>query len=679
MPRRFRPAALAALALAFAPAAAAVAQTCTDPDFKVELLAAVPEIEHPSVVTCDDEGNLFVGEDPMDMRGPTTREFDRILRITFNPDGTIATKTVFAEGLSAVFGLIWHDGSLYVMHAPHYSKFTDTDGDGEADERIDLADGFGPPAGIYGFNDHIVTGTRLGLDGYVYVSVGDKGIQQATGSDGSRITLEGGGVVRMRLDGTGLELFSVGTRNHLDVAMDRYDNVFTYDNTDDGLGWWTRFTHHVPTGYYGYPYDYHDHPERHLPRISEHGGGSPVGAACYRGGVWPEEYREAAFHCEWGKGKVQVFFPTRNGATFDATMRDFLVGEPGGVFRPQDLCFSPDGRSMYVADWNFGGWTQPLPAGRLYRVTYVGPDVSAPAADGFASPSHHERMSTQWAMARKGREAIGPVEAILASVDASTVEKVHAIWTMNALIDSVGGYDPTARWVAALDDGDPEVRAQAARAIGLRHATSVWSTFSTTESERRPVVEAHRLPAYPPAVERLARAVAEDDDARVRLRAAVALGRIGDRSIVESLMKDLDEPDAFARFAIVQAIRAIGDWSASPSLVAGDDEKVASGLILAATRVHDEGAVATLAKAAEAAPTSSLRALAVAGLAEVHRRGDRYEKGWWGTRPAAGPPPRPKVHPWEGTAAVLGALRGARRRRSGRPGRGGPGGHGDPG
>src|SRR5690606_6947287 len=120
----------------------------------------------------------------------------------------------------AVFGLIWRDGALYVMHAPHYSMFQDTDGDGVADVRKDLAHGFGPPAGVYGFNDHIVTGTRVGLDGRAYVSVGDKGIPRATGSDGSTISLEGGGVVRMNLDGSELAIVSAGTRNHLDVAMD---------------------------------------------------------------------------------------------------------------------------------------------------------------------------------------------------------------------------------------------------------------------------------------------------------------------------------------------------------------------------------------------------------------------------------------------------------------------------
>ena len=106
------------------------AQRCLLPGFNVELIFGTEQIEHPSVVTCDDRGNLFVGEDPMDMRGPTTEEFDRILFVQFNPDGSVKKKTVFADNLSAVFGLVWHEDALYVMHAPHYTMFKDTDDDG---------------------------------------------------------------------------------------------------------------------------------------------------------------------------------------------------------------------------------------------------------------------------------------------------------------------------------------------------------------------------------------------------------------------------------------------------------------------------------------------------------------------------------------------------------------------
>ena len=537
---------LAVLAVLAAPPAAQ-AQKCLHPDFKVELLYQPPEVEHPSVVVCDDDGNLFVGEDPMDMRGPTTKEFDRVLYITFNPDGTVKRKTIFADKLAAVFGLIWHDGALYVMHAPHYTMFKDTDGDGVADVRKELADGFGPPAGVYGFNDHIVTGTHLGMDGRVYVSVGDKGIQRAFSlTDKSEIGLEGGGVVRMKLDGTQLENFTSGTRNHLDTAMDSFDNIFTYDNTDDGLGWWTRFTHHVPTGYYGYPYDYLTRPHRHLPRSSEHSGGSPVGGSGYREAAWPAKYRDAIFYCEWGKGKVQMFSLTRKGATFESKINDFLVADSkkeygraptaetaneAGDFRPLDVCFSPDGKHMYLADWNYGGWVNPKVAGRLFRVTYIGKDAPAVPDSPFSArpkgeavtrqdipaavliktlghPAHSQRMLAQWELARRGIAAAQPLKEVLGDKTQPTPARIHALWALNAMSDRVDDFDPTADWLKALHNGPDDLRAQAARAIGTGRANGegvVKGLIHRAKNDKDAFVRMHAAGAgqAAPAQERL--------------------------------------------------------------------------------------------------------------------------------------------------------------------------------
>ena len=111
-----------------------------------------------------------------------------------------------------------------------------------------------------GLNDHVVSGFVLGMDGFFYISVGDRGIYKAMGKDGSELTMQGGGIIRCRPDGTALEIFSTGTRNHLSVLLDAEDNAFSRDNTDDGNGWWTRLTHHIEGGYYGYPYDYRSAP-----------------------------------------------------------------------------------------------------------------------------------------------------------------------------------------------------------------------------------------------------------------------------------------------------------------------------------------------------------------------------------------------------------------------------------
>src|SRR3954466_7333333 len=78
------------------------------PDWKVEVLAKAPEIQHPSVVTTSPDGRIFVGEDPVDMHLPSDAGADRIL--CFDPDGK---KTVFAEKLHAVYGMQYIDGKLF--------------------------------------------------------------------------------------------------------------------------------------------------------------------------------------------------------------------------------------------------------------------------------------------------------------------------------------------------------------------------------------------------------------------------------------------------------------------------------------------------------------------------------------------------------------------------------------
>ena len=75
---------------------------------------------------------------------------------------------------------------------------------GRRDERTELFKDLGVPAGFPNdFNDHIVSGLKIGMDGYLYISVGDKGVPKATGPDGRTAQVVGGGTLRCRPDGTG--------------------------------------------------------------------------------------------------------------------------------------------------------------------------------------------------------------------------------------------------------------------------------------------------------------------------------------------------------------------------------------------------------------------------------------------------------------------------------------------
>ena len=226
------------------------------PGFKVEIVLEAPDIEAPTALCVAPNGDVYFAEDPMDMRGPPTKNLDKIWLLH---GGDPKKKVLFADKMWAVMGLEIVGDKLYVVHAPHVTVFT-LNADGTAKERKELFDDLGPPvAGVPGFNDHIPSGIRMGGDGWLYVSIGDKGIPKMTrkekdqGSvhvaegrwrhtkEGNHISLEGGGVIRFRPDGSGLEVFASGTRNHLDVPMDEHDRIFVRDNTDDGDGWDTRF------------------------------------------------------------------------------------------------------------------------------------------------------------------------------------------------------------------------------------------------------------------------------------------------------------------------------------------------------------------------------------------------------------------------------------------------------
>ena len=496
----------------------------------------------PSVVECAPDGRIFVAEDPMDMPGPGNKPIDRILCI--HPDGHV---TVFADHLYAVFGLRYIDGKLIIHHSPKLSVFTDDNGVGQDRRDIWDTDCIATWGGG-SLNDHIPSNIRIAMDGFLYMSTGDKGIYGCKSNiDGSTLEIHGGGVVRMRPDGSKLEVYSTGTRNHLDLAFNAEDEIFTYDNTDDGLGWWTRYTHMVDGGYYGYPHDYR--PEESnaadmqwyrktngtLPyrpwtlwRIDETGGGSACGAVGYNEDALPEEYRGNSFNCEWGKGKASTLPQRARRRNLQDWKTRGCHQRRRGEFHPLGITVMPDGTGFYIADWQMGGWNSKKEDGRLLKLTYTGemhpapkPQWYVPAAQGqqfqatlgeliagLSHPAQCVRLVAERRVAEHGKEAIAPLVALLNDVKAPPYVRWHAIWTLD-MID--GGKAARAAIIAVArdDKADLSVRMQAVRQLGTRQAAE------TTD---------------------VCVGLLNHADAAMRFRAATALGRIGNPASVGPLL-----------------------------------------------------------------------------------------------------------------------------------------------
>jgi len=624
------------------------------PGFAVDLVQAAPELLWPTAIVALDDGSLLVGEDPMDMPGPADQPIDRVVRIAPDASGGW-TRSVYAEGLYAVFGLETLGDTVFVMNMPNLTALRDTDGDGKADVRQEILTTLGPPAPGWpgGFNDHIVSGLKMGMDGYLYVAVGDKGIPECVGRDGRRLTLRGGGVVRVRPDGHELELVASGLRNILDVAIDARGEMYTYDNTDDGLGWWTRVTHVMGGAAYGYPHDYKSRPELVRPCILDQGGGSPCGNLVYREDAWPAPWKGGAYFAEWGKGVVRRFDFEQRGATHGVHgHEDLLVAGEAKAFRPLDVAESPDGRFLWVTDWNYDGWTANVEAGRLWRVRRADDDgrassamKSLPADDAellvvLEEPSFRRRLRAQQALADGG-----DMRTVLALVDflvgpAGDRAKAHAWCALEELsrYGSVADDDQRTRRLQLWRTTDqvlpldlPETHAWIARALARRDDASLATVGA--------------LLASPHPIVRREAAVALANPA-FSFRAAER-----DEHLVEALAREADE---WVRHALQRAI-----WlgKLAPDFAAVD--AASRGLVVDGLRDRtDAPAIARLAALVASGADPSLRAHAVLALREDALGEVPWDGKWWSIDPARRPPPA-RVVRHASTEAALGAIRAA--------------------
>ncbi len=587
------------------------------PGWSIELVAEAPGIINPTAIVEAPDGTVYLGQDPMDMAGPPTEPADSVVAIKA---GRI---TRFADRLHAVMGLEWIDGTLYVVHAPYLSSFRDTNGDGRADERIDLVRGLGPDVPAFnGINDHIASGLRLGMDGFLYVAVGDKGIPRAIGTDGATIQLRGGGVIRVRPDGTGLEVVSTGERNPLSVALSDTDEIFTYGNDDDSKRWPNSLTHHIVGGHFGYPYDFLAAPDRALPILDGSIGGAGAQGLCYNEVGLGEQFRGNLFFCDWGRGAVIRYQVTRSGGTYRVDGREYIVRRGTlGDFRPFSLAVGDRGRCLYLVDWACNGFLEPgKKCGRLFRLTNrggAGDPPSGGSGDLIASldhPARSARMAAQRALAAVGTAAEGALVERLGRGDPGP-GRLHALWALDAR-------NTAAARVAirrAFDDRDADVRTQAVRSAGIR-----------------------REPEASPGLIRLL----GDPSAQVRREAAIALGRLGEPACLAPLLEALGDTDAFVDWSVSRAIRKIGVGDVPRLREALRDPRRSESALSLCDEWWAGPVVQALVMAVNDAEEPRWRARLVATLAGLYRTYPDWTGQWWGPNPLAGESPR-KTRDWD--------------------------------
>ncbi len=606
--------------------------------FVIREFAGPPQVDYPTSVMAAANGDVFISSDRNGSLGHR-KDFGRIIRCRDKDgDGKADDFLDFVPKVDSPRGGHFVSDTLYLIHPPFLSTYRDTNGDGVADEEKQLVSGLGGgienPRGA----DHTTNGVRMGIDGWLYISVGDFGATPAKGTDGSTCTLQGGGVLRVRPDGSHLEPYALMVRNICDTAISPELDLFSRDNTNDGKGWNTRFHHYTALGDHGYPRLYQNFADEAIKPLADYGGGSGTGALWLSEPGFPPEFTDALFSTDWTTGTVHYHPWKRSGASFK-------IGQKTFEKLPHAIDIDVDGFSrLYLADWRNGGFNfagEGKPVGMIHQAVYQ-PGVPARYVDVaktsdadlvklLTSASAVQRLETQREILKRGKkpgfsEGIG---AVARDAKQSVAVRTSAIFTLKQL----DGNEST-KFLAELAS-DPVVKEQALRAMADAPA----------ETEGVPVK------LYVDAL--------KDKNPRVVLQALIGLRRLNAKDAAPAILaasRDWREVGDSPRLqhTAMQALVLLGN--APACLEAVKDAATRKLALLALERMHSMEVVSGLFSIFVKTSDPEQRFDILTALARLSYKEKEWDcKSWWNTRPDdRGPYYEPAG--WEGTAKIRPAI-----------------------
>lgn len=619
------------------------------PGFRVTLFAAPPRVSYPVTLSVAPDGAVYVAVDEQGSLGRTPGG-GRVLRcIDDNGDGKADRVNVFAR-MDHPRGVIAQEGKVWVLHPPFLSVFHDEDGDGVSDRKEILVSGLTTSLIDERGGDHTTNGIRMGVDGWIYIAVGDYGFRGARGKDGTTLSQRGGGILRVRPDGTELEVFAVGLRNPFAIAIDPYMNLFTRDNTNDGAGWDVRVSHLIQTADYGYPLRFANHTDEIMTPLGAFGQGGGTGALSLEDERWPAAYRGALLTGDWGRSEVYRHELQADGASFRARTSVFLT-----IPRATGMDVGGDGR-LYVASWR-GGEASVYVGPNVGFIACVAPPGWSPSSpsnpkgfslaeliDGLCGPNAAARFHCQREILRRGPspESTRAITALATDPSRPLPGRVAALFALKQL-DGTRSHSTLLRLA-----GDDALREFALGALADR------------KTELDGVGTGPFLAAL------------ADPSPRVRAQALIALGRLGDMAAATSIVPLTSRPEGSSipttrpvhaqadpdRAVPHLAVRALVALRAVDACLDAIDGPHREGALRALRVMHEPKVIEGLIRKLATARVPEVRRAILATLVRLYHREADYDGSWWGIRPdTTGPYYDPRE--WECSARIGAVLKAA--------------------
>lgn len=358
--------------------------------------AAIMDVEGARFLEIDDQGTLYVSRPRL---GEIRAFADK------NGDGEYESASVFVSDKQDVHGLCWHKGWLWFTTAGAVYKARDTDADGKADEVIAvLPDGSIVKGELHWWRSILVT------DSGFYTSVGDNANFSEQAADSERCK-----IFRFSLDGADKKVFCSGIRNTEKLRIrPGSEEVWGIDHGSDSFGAKygekpgmqpitdlnppDELNRYFEGGFYGHPYltgfrvprpEFADKPDllelaaKTVPPEWGFGAHWAANSFCF---IDPTVNQKARHPMP--KDHEGGMFVACRGSWNSSVPVGYCVarvlfegGRPYGLLkvvetkdtdsafaRPVDCVQAPDGSVLFSSD----------ATGRVYRITWVGVEPSAP-------------------------------------------------------------------------------------------------------------------------------------------------------------------------------------------------------------------------------------------------------------------------------------------------------------